>query len=199
MFTGIIAAVGTVSSVSRGRGRNNLRVSIGRPRGWSIAPGDSININGVCSTVSRLTAKTFDVEYMPETLKITTVPMLTKGARVNLERSLKVSDRLDGHFVQGHVDTTGTVLSVARADTNDAAVVKIAFPQRYKKFIAKKGSVCVNGVSLTVVETGAHWFSVSLVSYTLNHTTMQNLAKNDKVNIEIDMLARYLEALLAKK
>jgi riboflavin synthase len=195
MFTGIVAAVGKITNTSRGRG--SLRVGVERPRGWNIALGDSININGVCSTVSRLTTKTFDVEYMPETLKITTALLLTKSTSVNLERSLKVSDRLDGHFVQGHIDTTGTVLNIERND--DSAIMKITFPQRYKKFIAKKGSICVNGVSLTVVETGARWFSVSLVSYTLKHTTMQTLVKNDKVNIEIDMLARYLKALLAKK
>jgi riboflavin synthase len=194
MFTGIIAAVQKITSVSHGR--DGLRVGIERPRGWSITLGDSINVNGVCSTVCRLAPKTFEVEYMPETLKITTVGTLKKGARVNLEQSLKLNDRLDGHIVQGHIDATGDVLD--RKDAANSAVIKIGFPQQYKKFIAKKGSVCVNGVSLTVVDVGKNWFSVSLVSYTLRHTNLQNLAKGDKVNLEVDMLARYIEALLKK-
>jgi riboflavin synthase len=167
-----------------------------RPRGWNLKLGDSVNVNGVCSTVSHITAKTFKVEYMPETLKITTAPLLAKGVWVNLERPLRFSDRLDGHIVQGHVDTTGTVLDVKRAESS--AVIKISFPVQYKKFIAKKGSICVDGVSLTIAEAGKNWFSVSLVSYTLTHTNLQNLAEGDKVNLEVDMLARYLEALLKK-
>jgi riboflavin synthase len=194
MFTGIITATEKITSVTRARG--SLRVGIEKPRGWNLKLGDSVNVNGVCSTVNRLTAKTFEVEYMPETLKITTAAALTKGARANLERSLRLSDRLDGHLVQGHIDTPGTVLEVKRI--TGSAVVKIKFPVCYKKFIAKKGSVCVNGVSLTVVEAGNDWFSVSLVNYTLEHTNLQNLAKNDKVNLEVDLLARYLDAAKAK-
>jgi riboflavin synthase len=195
MFTGIITATGKVTSASRVRG--SLRVGIEKPRGWNLKLGDSVNVNGICSTVSRLTAKTFEVEYMPETLKITTAAAFTKGACVNLERSLRLDDRLDGHLVQGHVDTTGVALAIKRAA--NSAVITIKFPTRYKKFIAKKGSVCVNGVSLTVAEAGKDWFNVALVRYTLENTNLQNLAKNDKVNLEVDMLARYLDALLAKK
>jgi len=195
MFTGIITAVGKVTSTSRGQG--GFRVAIEKPREWKIALGDSININGVCSTVARLTTKEFEVEYMPETLKVTAVAQLTKGSRVNLERSLRLSDRLDGHLVQGHVDTTGTVAAI-KHDATDSAVITITFPARYKKFIAKKGSICVNGVSLTVVEASKDRFSLSLVGYTLGHTNMRDLTKGDKVNIEVDMLARYIEALLAK-
>jgi len=174
-----------------------MRVGIERPRGWDIKRGDSINIDGVCSTVRNLSAKIFEVEYMPETLALTTVPLFKKDSRVNLERSLRLSDRLDGHIVLGHVDTIGTVIDIKRAQTS--AIAKISFPAAYKKFIAKKGSICVNGVSLTVVDVGKNWFSISLVRYTLDHTNLQNLVKGDKVNLEADMLARYLEALLAKK
>jgi riboflavin synthase len=195
MFTGIITAVSKIVTTSPARG--SLRVSIERPRGWSLRRGDSINVNGICSTVSRITAKAFEVEYMPETLRITTAPLLVKDAQVNLERSLHYRDRLDGHIVQGHVDTTGTVLDIKRA--GGSAMITIKFPPGYKKFIAKKGSVCVNGVSLTVTEVGRDWFSVSLVRYTLAHTNLQNLTKGDKVNLEVDMLARYLEALIKKK
>lgn len=193
MFTGIITAVGKVTSVTRAA-RGNLRVGFERPRAWgTIALGESVNIDGVCSTVSRLTARTFEVEYMPETLKLTAASLLKKGARVNLERSLRLGDRLDGHLVQGHVDATGTIAAVVPAA--GSLVMKIRFPSPYKKFAAKKGSICVNGVSLTVAEVGKNWFSVSLVNYTLDHTNLQNLTKGDKVNLEVDVLARYLDAL----
>ena len=195
MFTGIIGAIGKVTNTSRVR--EDLRVSIEKPRGWNLKLGDSVNINGVCSTVRRLTTKIFEVEYMPETIKITTASLLAKGSVVNLERSLKLSDRLDGHLVQGHIDATGTVLKVEHAA--NSAVITIGFPVRYKKFIAKKGSICVNGTSLTVVETGKDWFSVSLVDYTLKHANLQNLSKGDKVNLEVDILARYLDELILKK
>lgn len=196
MFTGIITAVSKILTTSPARG--NLRVAIEKPRGWNLKLGDSVNVNGICSTVSRITTKTFEVEYMPETLRITTAPLFAKGAWVNLERSLRAGDRLDGHIVQGHVDTTGTILNIEHA-SQSSAVVTIKFPARYKKFIAKKGSVCVNGVSLTVAGTGKDWFSVALVHYTLTHTNLQNFHKGDKVNLEVDMLARYLEALFKKK
>ena len=117
MFTGIIAATEKIVSVAPTRARGNVRVGIARPRGWDLKRGDSVNVNGVCSTVSGLTAKVFEVEYMPETLAITTAAALAKGAQVNLERSLRLNDRLDGHIVQGQVDTTGAVLGIKRATT----------------------------------------------------------------------------------
>ncbi len=193
MFTGIISAVSTVAGTASTKG-GDLRVVFARPQGWKLAAGESVNVDGVCSTVSRLAAKTFEVKYMPETLRVTTMARLAKGAKVNLERALRMGDRLDGHLVQGHVDTTGTVLDV-RPD-GDAAVVKVRFPGPYRKFIAKKGSITMNGTSLTVADTGTNWFSVSLVDYTLCHTALRDLAKGDKVNLEVDMLARYLAALV---
>lgn len=193
MFTGIITATGKVLGAARVRG--NVRVTIARPRGWRLAPGESVNVNGVCSTVITRAgnAAAFSVEYMPETLHITTAGRLVKGDLVNLERSLRLGDRLDGHLVQGHVDTTGTVIGVARA--KGSAVITIGFPAVYRKFIAAKGSITVDGVSLTVTATAGNRFAVSLVDHTLRHTNLQNLHKGDKVNLEMDVLARYLDAL----
>ena len=127
---------------------------------------------------------------------------------MNLERSLRLNDRLDGHLIQGHVDATGEILEIRKI--GNSVILKIGFPGRYRRFIAEKGAISVNGVSLTVVAVGRGWFtphlskrkgagfSLSLVSYTLEHTNLRNLKKGDKVNLEVDMLARYLDALLKK-
>lgn len=194
MFTGIIRSLGKVESVSK-KGAS-IYIWIKKPAGWKMGLGESVGVDGICSTVKRLRSNSFEVEYMPETIKKTTAEFFRKGASVNLERSLHIADRLDGHLVQGHVDTTGTIEGV-RKDGN-SVILKISFPKHYHKFIAVKGSICVNGVSLTVVATGKNWFTVSLVSYTLEHTNLGKLRKGGKINLEIDMLARYLDALLKK-
>lgn len=191
MFTGIIKKVAKVSAVKKS---DSLFVSIEKPRGWKISPSESIAIDGVCSTVKKIDVKTFEVEYMPETLKKTTVGNLKKGALVNLERSLLATDFLDGHIVQGHVDTQGSVKEIKKV--KQSKVIKIQLPKKFMKYVAEKGSISVNGVSLTVVATGMNWFSVSLVSYTLDNTNLGNLKVGDAVNIETDVLAKYLDKLL---
>ena len=133
---------------------------------------------------------------MPETLRKTTASSFKKGRVVNLERSLTLNDRIDGHLVQGHVDATGKVSRVQR--TGNLAVMTIAFPKTLARYIAAKGSVCINGVSLTVVEKHASALTVALVAYTLTHTNLGALKRNDVVNIEVDMLARYLAALVKR-
>lgn len=195
MFTGIIEKVEEVKDMREEGG--SAFVSIARPADWELKLGDSIAINGVCSTVKEFDNEKFTVEYMPETLRKTTFGNVVQGALgpfVNLERSLKVGDRLDGHMVQGHVDTVGEVLDAEQ--DGDARIVKITVPAEYMKYIAEKGSVTVDGVSLTVVSVSEGWFSVSLVSYTLEHTAFGKLEKGSKVNIETDVLARYTEKLL---
>jgi len=134
---------------------------------------------------------------MHETIKKTTARFFRKEVQVNLERSLRASDRLDGHLVQGHVDTTGEILEIKKI--GNSVIARIDFPPRYRKFIAEKGSIAVNGVSLTIVATNKDWFSVSLVSYTLKHTNLQHLKKGDRVNLEVDILARYLDALKSNR
>ncbi len=213
MFTGIIESLGKVQSVSvSGKSiyvrivlQRRIRLGRKKPAGWKIKKGESINIDGICSTVKGLRGNSFEVEYMPETIKKTTAGFFKKGAYVNLERSLRANDRLDGHLVQGHVDTTGDVREIKKM--GNSVILKIGFPGRYRRFIAEKGAISVNGVSLTVVNVGRNWFtphlskrkgagfSVSLVSYTLKHTNLLSIKKGDKVNLEVDMLARYLDAL----
>lgn len=172
----------------------SVYVWVEKPAKWKMKAGDSISIDGICSTVKRFRGNSFRVEYMPETLKKTTAILFKKGTHVNLEPSLRSNDRLDGHLVQGHVDATGDIKEIRKI--GNSVILKISFPKKYRKFISEKGSISVNGVSLTVAATGSNWFAVSLVSYTLLHTNLHNLKKGDKVNIEVDVLARYLNSLL---
>ena len=191
MFTGIISSVGTVLAASKRNGSVHARFT--KPAGWNIKKGESINIDGICSTVKGIGRNSFDVEYMPETLQKTTAGGFRKDVQVNMERSLRLGDGLHGHLVQGHIDATGDVRKVKRR--GDSVMMAIGFPKQYAKFIATKGSICVNGVSLTVAAAGKNRFTVSLVSYTLRHTNLRNLTKGDKVNLEVDVIARYLDAL----
>ncbi len=194
MFTGIIQKTSEVKSVSPQKG--GLRARFSKPAGWKIRPGESISVDGVCSTAASVGSGYFEADYMPETLKKTTIPFFRKGRLVNLERPLSLKDGIGGHLVQGHVDTAGKVSKVQKI--GNSVVLKINFPRQYGKFIAEKGSVCINGVSLTVVSSAAGQFSVSLVDYTLKHTNLRELKKGDKVNIEVDIVARYIGALLGK-
>lgn len=195
MFTGIIAKVSKVEKVSFER--DSLFVSIQIPKGWKVWKGESIAINGVCSTVKNLSKKSFTVEYMPETIKKTTVGNFRKGSVANLEKSLKMNDLLDGHMVQGHVDTTGKIVEITKV--KESKILKIKISKKFMKFVADKGSIAVDGISLTVVNTGKDWFTVSLVSYTLENTNLGTIKVGEDVNIETDVLAKYLDKLLKRK
>jgi riboflavin synthase len=192
MFTGIVKKLSTVGKISLQKG--SLFVDIQKPKGWVIKKGESISINGVCSTVKNLSKNTFQVEYMPETIAKTTVGSFRNGTEVNLEKSLRINDLLDGHIVQGHIDTTGKIIEIRKA--KESKVMKVQIPEKFMKFIANKGSVSVDGISLTVVETGKKWFSISLVSYTLENTNLGRIKVGEKVNIETDVLAKYLDKLI---
>ncbi len=194
MFTGIIQETAEVESISAKNG--GLRARIAKPVGWKIKPGESISVDGVCSTAASVGKNYFEADYMPETLRKTTISYFKKGRLVNLERPLSLKDGIGGHLVQGHVDAAGEVSGVKKI--GNSAVLKINFPGQYSKFIAEKGSVCVNGVSLTVASVQRSNFCVSLVDYTLKHTNLRELKKGDKVNIEVDIVARYIGALLEK-
>jgi len=192
MFTGIIKKVSRVERISERKG--SLFVEVSKPAGWKIKLGESISINGVCSTVKTIGINTFLVEYMPETIKKTTAGSFQKGSLVNLEKSLKINDLLDGHIVQGHVDTTGKITDIKKA--GQSIVMKITASERYLALIADKGSVTIDGISLTVVDTGRSWFTVSLVDHTLKNTNLGGLETGDRVNIETDVLAKYIDKLL---
>jgi len=195
MFTGIIKKLSSIEKVSRKN--ESLFIWIKIPRDWRVWKGESISINGVCSTIRNLNKISFEVEYMSETIKKTTVSGFKKGTKVNLERSLKINDLLNGHLVQGHVDVTGEVIEVHKVKSSK--VIKIKMPMKFMKFIANKGSIAVDGISLTVMDTGKDWFTASLVSYTLENTNLGKIKTGEYVNIETDIIAKYLDKLYAKK
>jgi riboflavin synthase len=192
MFSGIIAAVGTVIAATPARGGMRLRVDPGGLALDDVAVGDSIAVNGVCLTAVGVDAHGFDADVSHETLG--TTAGYSPGDRVNLEKSLRLADRLGGHLVAGHVDGVAKVARVEPAGDN--RVVSFVAPRDLARYLARKGSVAVNGVSLTVNTAQAEEFAVNLIPHTLAVTNLGRLAPGDRVNLEVDLLARYLERLL---
>ncbi|WP_328313991.1 riboflavin synthase [Streptomyces sp. NBC_00442] len=193
MFTGIVeelgevAAIETLGDASRFRLRGPLVTE-------GAGHGDSIAVNGVCLTVVEFGDGEFTADVMDETLKRSSLGALEVGSRVNLERPMAVGGRLGGHIVQGHVDGTGTVL--ARTPSENWEIVKIALPGDLSKYVVEKGSITVDGVSLTVVEAAADYFTISLIPTTLALTTLGIKQPGDPVNLEVDVIAKYVERLL---
>ena len=188
MFTGIVEEIGNVKSSGSGRITFAAKAVIDGTK-----PGDSIAVNGVCLTVISLTATSFSVDIMPETLRRTNLGMLHSGDKVNLERAMPVGGRFGGHFVQGHVDGTGKI-SAARAEGN-ALILKFDALKEIMRYIVEKGFIAVDGVSLTVVECNPTSFSVSLVGITQAETTLGGRKAGDIVNLEVDILAKYVDKL----
>ena len=197
MYTGIVEELGEVVNVEHLA--DAARLIVRGPRVTAdIAHGNSIAVNGVCLTVTGTAAGTFTADVMAETLNRSSLGALEPGSPVNLERSLRVGDRLGGHMVQGHVDGMGTVLSRVRGEHWD--VVRIAVPPGLARYLVEKGSVAVDGVSLTVSALGGTpdepWFEVSLIPTTLAATTLGLLPPGGKVNLEVDMIGKYVEQML---
>ena len=194
MFTGIVAAVGRVSVVKPARGGRRLIIDAGKLGLKDVAVGDSVAVDGVCLTVVARKGRTFEADVSRETLACTAG--YSTGARVNLEKALGAADRLGGHLVSGHVDGAGSVARMEAAGDNRLLVV--AAPKEFAKYIARKGSIAVNGVSLTVNAVNGAEFAVNLIPHTLAATNLGELRAGDKVNLEVDMLARYVERLKNK-
>lgn len=190
MFTGIIQDVGQVKQIDKHQETFSLAIILNKLKNQPIKLGDSIAINGTCLTVVELIADGFKVEAMPETFRRTNLGQLRAGDFVNIEPALSVQDKLDGHFVLGHVDTTA-VLKNIQSDQNSQVLTFTIAPQ-YRKYIVEKGSVAIDGVSLTVSDTDEQTFSVSLIPYTLQETILGRLQVNDQVNIETDILGKYI-------
>ncbi|MDH5454897.1 MAG: riboflavin synthase [Gammaproteobacteria bacterium] len=196
MFTGIIKAKGTVSAMEKRGGDVRLCVrSDGLP--WSdYEAGESIAVNGVCLTAVALHVDGFDTDVSVETLKVTGLGGLAVGSPVNLEPAISLGERLGGHLVSGHVDCTGRVLS-READARSIRL-RIEIPAEYARYVAKKGSVCVDGVSLTVNEVSGNSFELNIIPHTAEVTIIDDYTTGTVVNVEVDLLARYLERLLDK-
>jgi riboflavin synthase len=194
MFSGIIAAVGEIGRIERTKGGVRLAIEARKLGLRGVAVGDSIAVNGACLTVVKRGKKTFSVDVSRETLRVTAG--LDREGEVNLEKALRLSDKLDGHLVLGHVDGVGKVVKVARAGGN--ALLRIRAPAPLTRYIARKGSIAVQGVSLTVNAVRGAEFEVNLIPHTLAVTTLKGLRAGDRVNLEVDPLARYTERLLRR-
>ncbi len=192
MFTGIIEAVGRVAAVKSAGQSATLTIDAGGMDLSDVALGDSMACNGVCLTVTSLVPKGFTVDVSQETLRVTVG--FNTGDAINLEKSLRLADRLGGHLVSGHVDGVGTVTTVKPVDANREIIVRL--PAELGRYIARKGSIAINGVSLTVNVVTADTFSVNLIPYTLAVTNLKDLKQGDQVNLEIDLVARYVERIL---
>jgi riboflavin synthase len=194
MFSGIIAAVGKISRVEPAKGGARLSIESGRLSLRDVTVGDSITVNGACLTVVKRGKKSFSVDVSRETLKVTAG--LDREGEVNLEKALRLSDRLDGHLVLGHVDGVGKVTKVERLGEN--RLLRVRSPASLSRYIAHKGSIAVDGVSLTVNAVRGAEFEVNLIPHTLAVTTLRDLRAGDRVNLEVDPLARYAERLLRR-
>lgn len=191
MFTGIIQSVGQIVDVTSVREDIKLRIHVGDLELEDVAIGDSIAVNGVCLTATSIQAPHFFAHVSKATLDVTTG--LSKPQSVNLEKALRLSDRLGGHLVSGHVDGIGKVKQFSQV--GDCWLLAVQAPHPISKYIAVKGSICVNGVSLTVNSITQDTFNVNLIPHTIEHTTLQFLKLNDHVNLEIDQIARYVERM----
>lgn len=195
MFTGLIEEIGVVLTAERRGDFQRASLSAGRPFLDSLRIGDSVCIDGACHTVVSSDARGFAFESVEETLRRTTLGRLRPGDRVNLERSLRMGDRLGGHIVAGHVDGVGRVLE--RTDRHEDAIIRLEVPEGLEKYIAEKGSVAVDGISLTVVSVAGRAFTVAIIPHTLRVTTLSLRRPGDPVNLEVDLLARYVERLMS--
>jgi riboflavin synthase len=194
MFTGIVEELGEVDTIEH-RG-DAARLTI-RGDTEGVTTGESIAVNGVCLTVTGVLDGTFTADVMGETLDRSGLGALTPGAPVNLERSVRLADRLGGHLVQGHVDATGTVVSRSPAAHWDQ--VRITLPASISRYVVHKGSITVDGVSLTVSALGSGWFEVCLIPETLKRTTLGTRQPGETVNLEVDVIAKYVERLLTRE
>jgi riboflavin synthase len=197
MFTGMVEEVGTVrAAATRG---DVLEVQISAERVLkTLRPGGSIAVNGCCLTAARVDGGSFTCELTPETLARTAFrDRLRTGARVNLERPLRADGRFDGHIVQGHVD--GVARIVAMRSTGESGEMTVELPPDLDRYLVAKGSVALDGVSLTVAGRGAGRFTAALIPYTLHHTSLGSARPGDRVNLEVDVIAKYVERLLAPR
>ena len=194
MFTGIIQATGTITRMESRSGDMRLSIATGQLDLSDVAMGDSIAVNGVCLTAVELPGDGFSADVSNETLALTTLGSLKVGSRVNLEKALTLSDRLGGHLVSGHVDGIGTVLERSPDARSERFVIEA--PDVLARYIAQKGSVCVDGTSLTVNKVDGARFELNIVPHTLQETIIGDYVPGSEVNLEVDLIARYLERLM---
>ena len=192
MFTGLVAAIGAVERIESDPA--GARISIASELAGELAEGDSIAVSGVCLTATGLRAGAFDADVMNQTLELTSLGELNAGARVNLEPALRATDRLGGHIVQGHVDAVGRVSELI--DDGFARRVRVEVPGDLQRYVVERGSIALDGVSLTVAALDGSTIEVSLIPETLERTTLGDAAVGARINVEVDVIARHAERLL---
>ena len=192
MFTGIVEEIGTINNLV-----NSVLTIQAEKVLTDIKLGDSIAVNGTCLTVVNFTESKFSVDLAPETLRRTTFGDLNSGDTVNLERALSANDRFGGHMVQGHVDATGRVISIR--DEGDSSIFRISNPKRLKPYLVEKGFIAIDGISLTIVKVLTSSFTLSVIPYTRINTNLRDQQIGGKVNLEVDILAKYVENLMAQR
>jgi riboflavin synthase len=194
MFSGIIEAIGTVEEIKTFGQDHRFIINTGKLDLSDIHVSESIAVSGVCLTVIEMSENTIAADVSSETLACTSFATIKPGDKVNLEKALQLSSRLNGHLVIGHVDGVGKIESLT--DEGRSICYKIQFPDKLKKYIARKGSICVDGVSLTINETSNTSFEVNIIPHTLKETIFSDYVEGSCINLEIDLIARYLEGLL---
>lgn len=193
MFTGIIETVGTIISINDHDGDKSITISFAGMSPGDLKTGDSIAVNGVCLTIKDMNENRFDVDVSAETLSCTTFNKLNPGSKVNLENALRLSDRLHGHLVSGHVDAVGVIKE--RINEVRSERFRIEYPESVQRYISKKGSVSIDGVSLTINDKQDNSFVVNIIPHTMQNTIFIDYQPGTEVNIEVDIIARYLESL----
>ena len=196
MFTGIIQKIGKISKIESNDSNSRIVFEVEKFILDDIRIGDSISVNGVCLSVIKKTEDTFSVDVSNETMRLTTFSVLKVNNNVNLEKAMILSDRINGHFVSGHIDGTGIIKEKKREGCSTFFLIE--FPGDLKKFVSKKGSISIDGVSLTINITQGNSFGVNIIPHTLSETIMSEYKEGDKVNIEVDLIARYLDKLIEK-
>ena len=194
MFTGIIQEIGSVVGIKRSSQSCKLCIGTKSIEGSNI--GDSIAVNGVCLTITKIEKKDFSADVVNETLQRTNLGLLRVGDKVNIEKPLRVGDQLSGHFVLGHIDNTGTIIS---AVSGSRAILEVETKDELMNYVVEKGSIAVDGVSLTVAEVYKRSFKVALIPHTISATTLDNKKKGDVVNLEVDILGKHVAKILEYK
>ena len=192
MFTGIIEELGKIESISP----EKIVITCSKVLNGSVK-GDSIAVNGVCLTITDISKNGFSADISPETFRVTNFSKLKKGTSVNLERALTLSTRLGGHIVSGHIDTTGTLSEISKL--NEFFEIKVSFDKKFSKYIIKKGSVAVNGISLTIANCGDNFVTIAVIPHTYEMTGLKELKTGDNVNLEFDILAKNVEKNLLSR
>jgi len=197
MFSGIVETVGTVTQAKKNKDSTVFHIQP-QMKFNDLHLGDSVSVNGVCLTITELMEDVFSVTAVPETLRVTNLNNLEQKSRVNLERSLLVGGRNGGHNVQGHVDCVGNIIKID-SDGKDAWLLSISVPAQICKYIVNKGYITLDGMSITVIEAGKDWFSVTLIPHTREVSIAKDYRVGSPVNIEVDILGKYIERLINER